>query len=445
MGGVKKGRTLGGVRPFLGRSFWGRLAEDADGADLGGGHGGVLFVGAGAVDGGVWGGVAFLEEVVGGHPGFDFFTGDVGEHVAVDFDAGGEGLAAFLFHFPAEGGILDDVLFLVGEVVFAEDGADAFAPAAEGFHVSGDLGGFSGCAHDLLRCGIRVETSFGSGKCKWLGFGEVGEEAGFEAFGEDALEVGDAAVVGFGEDFAFVVSDGHEVHAVKGDGEFHADDAVDEEGVKGVVEGVDALAGEDGDGDGVGEEALEFAEAVGVDEVDFVEDEEGAFVGGAEFAEDFGGGLIELLGVGGTGVDDVDEEVGEDGLFEGGAEGLYEVVGEIADEADGVGEEEGLAVGEFEAAGGGVEGGEEFVFGEDFGFGEAIEEGGFADVGVTDDGGVGDGDAATLFAHGVALFFDFLEFGFDAVEAFVGESAVGFELGFAFAPSGGHAAAAGAA
>ena len=278
-----------------------------------------------------------------------------------------------------------------------------------------------------------------------LGFGEVGEEAGFEAFGEDALEVGDAAVVGFGEDFAFVVGDGHEVHAVEGDGEFHADDAVDEEGVEGVVEGVDALPGEDGDGDGVGEEALEFAEAVGVDEVDFVEDEEGAFVGGAEFAEDFGGGLIELLGVGGTGVDDVDEEVSEDGLFEGGAEGLDEVVGEIADEADGVGEEEGLAVGEFEAAGGGVEGGEEFVFGEDFGFGEAIEEGGFADVGVTDDSGVGDGDAAALLAHGVALFFDFFEFGFDAVEAFVGESAVGFELGFAFATSGGHAAAAGAA
>ena len=136
----------------------------------------------------------------------------------------------------------------------------------------------------MLRCGLRVKTSFGSGKCKWLGFGEVGEEAGFEAFGEDALEVGDAAVVGFGEDFAFVVSDGDEVHAVEGDGEFHADDAVDEEGVEGVVEGVDALAGEDGDGDGVGEEALEFAEAIGVDEVDFVEDEEGAFVGSAEFA-----------------------------------------------------------------------------------------------------------------------------------------------------------------
>lgn len=305
-------------------------------------------------------------------------------------------------------------------------------------------------AFDYVRR-IRLETGSASGGSSLfavlgsrLGFGEVGEEAGFEAFGEDALEVGDAAVVGFGEDFAFVVGDGDEVHAVEGDGEFHADDAVDEEGVKGVVEVVEALPGEDGNGDGVWEEALELAEAVGVDEVNFVEDEEGAFVGGAEFAEDFGGGLIELLGVGGTGVDDVDEEVGKDGLLQGGAEGLDEVVGEIADEADGVGEEKGLAIGELEAAGGGVEGGEEFVFGEDVGFGETVEEGGLADVGVADDGGVGDGDAAALFAHGVTLLFDFFEFGFDAVEAFVGESAVGFELGFAFATGGSHATAAGA-
>lgn len=106
--------------------------------------------------------------------------------------------------------------------------------------------------------------------------------------------------------------DRHEVHAIKGDGEFHANDAVDEEGVKGVVEGIDALAGQDGHGYSVGEEALEFAEAVGVDEVDLIENKKSAFVGGTEFAENFGGGLIEFLRVGRTGVDHVDEEVSED-------------------------------------------------------------------------------------------------------------------------------------
>ena len=172
-----------------------------------------------------------------------------------------------------------------------------------------------------------------------LGFGEVGEKAGFEAFGEDALEVGDAAVVGLREDFAFVVGDGDEVHAVEWDGELHADHAVDEQGVKSVVEILDALAGEDGDGDGVWEGALELAEAGRFDEVDLVQHEQGAFVGGTELAEDLGGGLIKLFGVLGTGVDDVDEEVSEHGFLEGGAEGLDEVVGEIADEADRVSEE----------------------------------------------------------------------------------------------------------
>ena len=43
--------------------------------------------------------------------GFDFFAADVWEHGVVDEDAGAEGLTAFLFHFPAEGWVFDDVLF----------------------------------------------------------------------------------------------------------------------------------------------------------------------------------------------------------------------------------------------------------------------------------------------------------------------------------------------
>ncbi len=79
-----------------------------------------------------------------------------------------------------------------------------------------------------------------------------------------------------------------------------------------------------------------------------------------------------LFDIGAAGVDDVEEEIGEDGFFEGGFEGFDESVGEIADEADGVGEEDVLAVGEFAAAGGGIEGGEELVFGEDFRAGDVI-------------------------------------------------------------------------
>lgn len=208
-----------------------------------------------------------------------------------------------------------------------------------------------------------------------LGLCQKGEKSGLEAFGDDALQLGEAVFIGLKEDFAFVVGDGDEVHAVEWNGEFHADNAVDEQGVETVVEVVKALPSMDGDGHSVGEDALEFVEPVRVDEIDFIEDEEGAFVSGPELVEDGGGGGVELLSVGGAGVDDVDEEIGEDGFFKGGAEGLDEIVWEIADEADGVGEQHVLAVGELEAAGGGVEGGEEFVFGKDFGGGEAVEQG----------------------------------------------------------------------
>ena len=68
-------------------------------------------------------------------------AGDVGQHVAVDFHARRERLAAALLHFPTERGILDDVLLFVGQLVFPHDRADTFAPAAESFEVGGDFRG----------------------------------------------------------------------------------------------------------------------------------------------------------------------------------------------------------------------------------------------------------------------------------------------------------------
>jgi hypothetical protein len=72
-----------------------------------------------------------------------------------------------------------------------------------------------------------------------------------------------------------------------------------------------------------------------------------------------------------AGVDDVQEQVGVGGLLEGGAEGRDEVLGQVADEAHGVGDDHlavGLAVAvlgrEDEAARARVEGGEELVLGE---------------------------------------------------------------------------------
>lgn len=161
-----------------------------------------------------------------------------------------------------------------------------------------------------------------------------------------------------------------------------------------VEEFGDAFAGEDGDEDGVGEAGAEEEAGGGVvglaEFVNFIEDDEGGFVGGVEFVEDVEGGLVEFEDAGVGGVEEMDEEVGVGDFFEGGVEGLDEEVGEFADEADGIGEEEGLVVRELDFAGGSIEGSEEFVFDEGIGAGEAVKEGGFAGVGVADDGCGGD-------------------------------------------------------
>ena len=117
-------------------------AEELDLADRGKfpeGHRLVLLVGARGIGGRVGRSIVLLKVALFGHPCLDLIAADIGEHVAVDLDAGGKRLTAALLHFPAEGGVLDDVLFLEGQVVFAENGADAFAPATEGFQVGGDL------------------------------------------------------------------------------------------------------------------------------------------------------------------------------------------------------------------------------------------------------------------------------------------------------------------
>jgi len=135
-----KSRALFQDAAFLKRFFeypTDRLALEVDGqAGL---HGGVLIVGAGGVGGDTGGSGVQLNEALGDEVMLEFIAGDVGKHSAVDLDAGREGLAALLLHLPAEGGILNDVLFGVGETIFAQYGANALAPATLGFEVSGDL------------------------------------------------------------------------------------------------------------------------------------------------------------------------------------------------------------------------------------------------------------------------------------------------------------------
>ena len=94
------------------------------------------FVRARLICGRVGGALILLHEIIGDKIGFDFLSADVWQHAAINLDARTEHLAAFLDHFLALGGIVDDVAVLVGQIVFAHDGADALAPAAARFQVS---------------------------------------------------------------------------------------------------------------------------------------------------------------------------------------------------------------------------------------------------------------------------------------------------------------------
>jgi len=76
--------------------------------------------------------VARLDNLIVDQILFDFVAADIREHVPVDFNTRRKRLSALRFHLPAKRGILNDVLFRVGEIVFGQNGAHTSAPAAIG-------------------------------------------------------------------------------------------------------------------------------------------------------------------------------------------------------------------------------------------------------------------------------------------------------------------------
>ena len=116
------------------------------------------------------------------------------------------------------------------------------------------------------------------------------------------------------------------------------------------------------------------------------------------------------------------------------AERLDELVGQLADEADRVGDEHGLATGERELPGARVEGDEEPVLGRDTGVGEPVEQRRLAGVGVADQGqlAVAAAGAAAPLQRPGALHL--AQVGLQLVHAPDEAPAVDFELRLARAP-----------
>ena len=119
-------------------------------------------------------------------------------------------------------------------------------------------------------------------------------------------------------------------------------------------------------------------------EVGLVEHHQLGDVARPYLAQDEAHGLHLALGLRRRTVDQVHEQVGLVDHLEGAAEGLDQLVGQLAHETDRVGHEHGLAAGQGEAPGTGIERGEQPLVGHDARPRQQVEQRRLAGVGVAD-------------------------------------------------------------
>ena len=135
--------------------------------------------------------------------------------------------------------------------------------------------------------------------------------------------------------------------------------------------------------------------------------------------------LVLLLEVRVGDVHHMNQQVGFAHLVQGRFERLDKMMRKLADETDGVGEQERQIV-DSDLADGGVEGGKEFVLGKDVGFAHEVHERGFADIRISDECHAH--HLATVLALGGHLTVDALEVFAKQGDAVVDDSAVGLNL-----------------
>jgi len=123
-----------------------------------------------------------------------------------------------------------------------------------------------------------------------------------------------------------------------------------------------------------------------LDEIGLVERNQPGLVAGAQLVEHGLDGRAVLAQVRIGRVDDLDQDVGPVDLLEGRAERVDQLVRELVDEPDRIGDDRGLAVAELDLAARRIERREELVLGEHVGVRERVEERTFPRVRVADDG-----------------------------------------------------------
>ncbi|MNE05669.1 hypothetical protein D3C80_982390 [compost metagenome] len=131
------------------------------------------------------------------------------------------------------------------------------------------------------------------------------------------------------------------------------------------------------------------------------------------------------------GVDHVQQQVGIARLLERGAERLDQLVRQVTDEADGIGEDHRTDVVELQTAQGRIEGGEQLVGSEDVSLGQRIEQGRLAGVGIADQRDHRNLRALAPAPRQLALATHLLQALLDLANAHAQQAAVGFQLGLA--------------
>ena len=127
----------------------------------------------------------------------------------------------------------------------------------------------------------------------------------------------------------------------------------------------------------------------------------------------------------------MEQQVGVLQLLQRRLEGLHQLVGELADKADGVRDHHIQRVADGELASGGIQGVKEAVVGRDGRPGELIQQGGFPGVGVAHDGNHRGLVLLPELALGGPHPADLLQVPADLVDLLVDQAAVGLQLGLA--------------
>ena len=129
----------------------------------------------------------------------------------------------------------------------------------------------------------------------------------------------------------------------------------------------------------------------------------------------------------------MNQEICNNGLLQSGVKGLHQLVGQSANEPNGIGQQQRLFVRQRHLASGCVQGGKELVLDEHISPGEPPQQRGFASVGVADDSRVGHRGAFAVFALGGTCLAHLLQVAFEPVDLGTDFAFILFELAFALA------------